>query len=207
MRLLGAFGCGYALGLVPSADAVARRLTLGELDLRASGHGNPGALNAYRLLGRRAGLVVAVADIGKGVLACAAGRAFAGVNGAHSAGVGAVAGHCYPLTRGCRGGVGAATSFGQCLATFPAFAAIDAGLAIGVTRVPGLRWPVTTALAVSSTAWIACGLLWWKRRLPNLWGPEPTVALPLANAATAAVIASRGFLLLRRRTFANRDPA
>ena len=48
----------------------------------------------------------------------------------------------------------------------------------------------------SCALWIAAGALWSKRRLPNLWGPEPTAALPLANAATAAVIASRALVLL-----------
>lgn len=198
-HLVGAFSSGYALGLVPSAEIVARRITRGGLDLRTAGSGNPGAMNAYRLLGRHAGAAVAVADIGKGVLACAAGRAVAGPNGAHAAGVGAVLGHCYPLNRGLRGGIGAATSFGQCLATFPAFAPFDVALATGVARLPGLKRPAATALPVSSLCWVAAGALWWKRRLPNLWGPEPTAALPLANAATAAVIASRGLVLLRRR--------
>jgi hypothetical protein len=35
--------------------------------------------------------------------------------------------------------------------------------------------------------------------LPNLWGPPPTGALPLANAATVIVIASRAGKLLRRQ--------
>ena len=202
---MGAFVCGYALGLAPSADVVARRITRGGFDLRAAGSGNPGAMNAYRLLGRRAGVAVAVADVTKGVLACSAGRAVAGANGAHAAGVAAVAAHCYPLTRGLNGGIGAATSFGQCLATFPVFAPVDAALATGVARLPGLRRPAATALFVSSLCWIAAGALWWKRRLPNLWGPEPPAGLPLANGATAAVIASRALVLLRRRRPAIRD--
>lgn len=200
-RVLRAFACGYALGLIPSADIVARRFTRGELDLRAAGSGNPGAMNVYRRVGRRAGVAVAVGDVGKGVLACAAGGALAGGNGAHAAGVGAVVAHCYPLNRGLSGGIGAATSFGQCLVTFPVFAPVDFALATGVHRLSGPKRPAATALIVSSLCWIAAGVLWWRRRLPNLWGPEPTAALPLANAASAAVIASRALVLLRRRRF------
>lgn len=193
-RLFGVLACGYAAGLVPSADIVARRVARDGLDLRDAGSGNPGALNAYRLLGRRAGVVVALADIAKGVAACAVGRAVAGPNGAHAAGVGAVAAHCYPVTRGLRGGIGAATSFGQCLATFPVFAPVDAALATGLTRLPGPRRPQRCSCRppagsppVRSGGSERCRTCGDRSRLP------------VANAATAAVIASRGLVLLRRR--------
>lgn len=199
VRVLGSFACGYALGLLPAAELVARRLSRGEVDLQSAGTGNPGAMNAYRLLGRRAGIAIAVADVAKGLIASAAGAALAGGSGAHAAGVGAVAGHCYPLTRRFRGGMGAATSFGQCLATFPVFAPVDACLAFAVMRLPGLPRPAGTAVTVSSACWVGSGLVWWRRQLPNLWGPAPTRALPLANAATAAVIASRFLVHARRR--------
>ncbi len=156
-------------------------------------------MNAFRVLGRRAGLLVMGADVGKGILACAVGRAVAGDAGAHAAGVGAVAGHCYPVSHRFRGGKGIATSFGQCVATFPAFAPLDAGTAILVTRLPGVRRPALASVVVSSSAWLLASVVWWKRALPNLWGPRPTAMLPLANAATIAVIASRALLLLRRR--------
>lgn len=199
VRVLGAFAVGYALGLFPSAGIVARRLRGGAIDLRSAGSGNPGAVNAHRVLGRRAGAAVAVADIGKAVVASAAGAGLAGGSGAHAAGVGAVVGHCYPCTRRLHGGFGAAASFGQCLATFPVFAPIDVCLALAVARIPGLARPAGTAVAVSSACWIGSGLVWWRRQLPNLWGPAPTLALPLANAATTAVIASRFLVQARRR--------
>ncbi len=81
-RTLAAALCGYALGLVPSADAVSRLTAGGAVDLRSAGSGNPGGMNAFRVLGRRAGLLVMGADIAKGILACAAGRAVAGDAGA-----------------------------------------------------------------------------------------------------------------------------
>jgi len=156
-------------------------------------------MNAFHILGRRAGLLVMGADVAKGILACAAGRAIAGDTGAHAAGVGAVAGHCYPVSHRFRGGKGIATSFGQCVATFPAFAPLDAATAILVARRPGIRRPALASVAVSSSAWLLASVVWWKRRLPNLWGPRPTAMLPLANAATIAVIASRAVLLLRQQ--------
>lgn len=197
-QLLAAALSGYLLGTLPSADAASRLSTGGRADLRSAGTGNPGAMNARRLLGRRAGLAVMVADIGKGVAACLAGRALAGDTGAHTAGVAAVAGHCYPAWNGFRGGKGIATSFGQCLATFPAFTPLDVAIATGVSRLPGVRRPALASVAVSSTAWVLAGVIWWRRGLPNFWGVRPTGLLPLANAATSAVIASKALGRLLR---------
>jgi len=191
LSLLSAAAAGYLVGTAPAAAIVARLKTGGSLDLRSAGTGNPGGLNALRLLGRRAGAAVVVADVGKGIAACVVGRRLAGDDGAHLSGVAAVAGHCYPLWTGFRGGKGVATSFGQCLYTFPAFAPVDAAVAVAVARVPGLRRPAFAAVAASSTAWLLASVLWWRRGGPNLWGPRPTAALPLANAATVAIIASR----------------
>ena len=44
--------------------------------------------------------------------------------------------------------------------------------------------PALVSVAVSSIAWLLASVTWWRRGLPNLWGPRPTAALPLANAAT-----------------------
>lgn len=152
-----------------------------------------------RLLGRRAGIGVMAADISKGALASVLGRRLAGDGGAHVASVAAVTGHCYPVWTGFRGGKGVATSFGQCLATFPAYALLDVAVAVLAGKAPRARRPALVSVAVSSVAWVGAGLVWWKRGLPNLWGPRPTGALPLANLATTAVIASRVLLLLRAR--------
>lgn len=191
LSLLSAAAAGYALGIVPSARVVAQLNTGGSLDLHSAGSGNPGGMNTVRLLGRRAGTIVVVADVAKGIAACAVGRRLAGGHGAHLSGVAAVAGHCYPVWTRLRGGKGVATSFGQCLYTFPVFAPVDAAVAVAVHRTPGLRRPALTSVAVSSTTWLLASVLWWHRGWPNLWGPRPTAALPLANAATVAIIASR----------------
>ena len=191
VRLILASAVGYLLGTVPSADLAARLAARGRVDLRAAGSRNPGGVNAIRVLGHMPGRAVIVADVAKGFAGCAVGKALAGDTGAHLAGVTAVAGHCYPVWNGFRGGKGVATSFGQCLYTFPAHAPLDLALAIGVARVRGLRQPALVSTAVSSAVWLAASVVWWRRRLPNSWGPPPTAALPLANATTVLVIASR----------------
>jgi len=199
LRVLSVSVAGYLLGAVPSSDIATRLATGGLVDVRAAGSRNPGGMNVLRLLGGRAGSTVIGADIAKGFIACRLGRRIAGDAGAHVAGVAAVLGHCYPLWTRCRGGKGVATSFGQCLYTFPAYAPIDVAVAVGVAHTPGLQRPALVSIAVSSTAWLLASVLWWKRRLPNLWGPRPTAALPLANAATVLVIASKALPALLRR--------
>jgi glycerol-3-phosphate acyltransferase PlsY len=196
LRLLLAAGGGYLLGTFPSADLASWVVTGGRVDLRRSGSGNPGGVNAQRLLGRRAGRAVKTADVAKGAVACVWGRRLAGDTGAHVAGVAAVAGHCYPAWSRFRGGKGAATSFGQSLVTFPAYAPIDAGLAFVLARLPGLRRPALVSVGGSSLVWVLASVLWWRRGLPNLWGTRPTAALPLANAASVLVIATRGIASL-----------
>jgi glycerol-3-phosphate acyltransferase PlsY len=199
LHLIAAALGGYLLGTAPSADVAFRLAGAGSGNLRSSGSGNPGGMNARRVLGRRIGAAVIAADIAKGVAACGWGRRRAGDLGAHVAGVAAVAGHCYPLWSRFRGGKGVATSFGQCLYTFPAYAPVDIALATAAARVPGVRRPAFVSVAVSSAAWVFASVLWWRRGLPNLWGPRPTAALPLANASTVLVIATRAVALLRRR--------
>lgn len=198
VRLATAAAAGYLLGTVQSADVVARAVTGGRVDIRRVGSRNPGAVNTARALGSTPGRVVMIADVAKGYGGCVAGRAVAGDLGAHVGGVAAVLGHCYPVWKNFDGGKGLATSFGQCLSTFPAAAPVDLGLAIGVARIPGLRRPGLVSTAAASGAWLAMSLLWWRRRLPNSWGPPPSGALFAANCATVAIVASR-FVVAHRR--------
>ena len=60
---------GYLIGTFPSADLVARLASRGAVDIRAAGSGNPGGLNAARVLGKGWGLLVIVIDTVKGAIA------------------------------------------------------------------------------------------------------------------------------------------
>jgi glycerol-3-phosphate acyltransferase PlsY len=90
--------------------------------------------------------------------------------------------------KGFRGGKGVSTSAGQCLATFPAYFPLDLGVALVAAKWRRRTLPATV---IASTAWVAAGVLWWRRGWPNAWGPEPTAALPAAAAVSSAVILSR----------------
>lgn len=185
---LGAAAAGYMIGTAPSADVAARLASRGTVDLRQTGSGNPGAANAIAVLGPAWGYGVLAADIGKGALAAAVGRGLAGPVGAHVAATASVVGHCFPVWNGFHGGKGVGPSVGQCLATFPAYFPIDLAVA-GITATRRFRRRARAATLVASAAWVAGGVIWWRRGWPNLWGPEPSAALPLAAATTSAVIA------------------
>lgn len=189
-RLAAAAGAGYVIGTLPTADLAARWATGGTVDLRRAGSGNPGGANAYTVLGPRWGYVVIGVDIAKGAVAAAVGRAVGGGTGSNVAGAASVIGHCAPLWRRGKGGKGVAPSVGQCLATFPAYFPLDMAVA-GLTSTPRWRGRARAATLASSALWVVSGVLWWRRRWPNLWGPPPTAALPLANLASSAMIAYR----------------
>jgi glycerol-3-phosphate acyltransferase PlsY len=189
--MLIAVGAGYVLGTIPTADLVARRSGRGAIDLRASGSGNPGTANAASVLGKRAGAIVMLGDVGKGAAASVLGSVVAGPVGAHLSGTSSVIGHCYPIWNGFRGGKGVAASIGQLLVTFPVYAPIDAAIA-GVTAAnPLWKQRAHASVVVSSVCWVVAGITWWRKGWPNLWGPRPSVMLPLASAMSGAVILHR----------------
>lgn len=187
----GAAVLGYLIGTFPTADLVARRVSGGAVDLRAAGSGNPGGANALKLLGAKAGYTVMAGDIAKGALASGVGALVAGPAGAHLAGSASVVGHCFPVWNGFRGGKGVAASVGQCLATFPAYFPIDIGVAAITAANPRWKQRAFTATMISSAAWMVGALVWWRRQLPNLWGPRPTAALPMAAVFSSAIIGYR----------------
>ncbi|MEN3315071.1 MAG: acyl phosphate:glycerol-3-phosphate acyltransferase [Acidimicrobiaceae bacterium] len=186
--MLAAAVAGYLIGTLPSADVAARLATGGDIDLRATGSGNPGAANAMSALGTGWGWGVLAADIAKGAGACVLGARLAGGAGADIAGSAAVVGHCYPVWNGFRGGKGVAVSSGQCLATFPAYFPIDLTVALVVARIRGRALPAT---AVASAVWVASAALWWRRGWPNGWAGRAGPTLPGAAAVTSAVIMVR----------------
>jgi glycerol-3-phosphate acyltransferase PlsY len=175
--------------MVSSADIVSRRV--GGADLRHEGSGNPGAANAMKVLGKKAGLAVMAGDIGKGLVACTTGGILVGPAGAHLAGTAAVAGHCYPANRGFRGGKGVATSVGQCFATFPAYFPIDVAIAAATAAVPWWKRRAFAATLVSCVCWVGGGLFWWAKGWRNAWGPRPTIMLPLSALMSSAIIIER----------------
>lgn len=153
MNWILALALGYALGSVPFGLLITRIAGAG--DLRSIGSGNIGATNVLRT-GRK-GLAAAtlVLDLVKGLAAVMiADRLWPGLGGL--AGLGAFAGHCFPVWLRFRGGKGVATT---------------AGIAFA------LAWPVGLAYAVT---WI--GLL-LTVRISSVSGMTAAVVAPLAALA------------------------
>lgn len=137
---------GYLLGTFPTAVLVGRRHGF---DPTVAGSGNPGASNATRVGGWRAGAAVLVGDAGKGVLAAALGFAADGRALGWLAGAAAVAGHVWPITRGLRGGKGVATALGVvalCAPLVAVPAVVIFGVLVKVFRIAAVGSLVVTAL-------------------------------------------------------------
>jgi len=133
MALAALLVLSYLIGAFPSAIVVGRLLA--GIDIRQHGSGNAGATNAWRVLGWRGGLPVAVIDVSKGA-ATAAGIARLPLGPlplsldvvAILCGIAAVIGHVFPVYTGFRGGKGVATAGGMLIA----IASIPVGCALGV---------------------------------------------------------------------------
>ncbi|MFS0863845.1 glycerol-3-phosphate 1-O-acyltransferase PlsY [Fredinandcohnia sp. 179-A 10B2 NHS] len=103
----------YLLGSIPSALIVGK-IGYG-IDIREHGSGNLGGTNTFRTLGKKAGLIVTLADILKGTLAASLPLFFAPELHPLLVGMVAVIGHMYPVFAGFKGGKAVATSGGVLL--------------------------------------------------------------------------------------------
>ena len=149
MSELVAVVAGYLIGSIDFAILVARRRGI---DIHAEGSGNPGASNVSRVLGKRAGALVMLGDLLKGVVAAGIGEVVGGSElVAFLAGGAAVTGHCFPIWHRFKGGKGVATTVGVLLWTIPglglALALLWAGI-IAVSRTASLGSLVLVGLAV-----------------------------------------------------------
>ena len=101
----------YIIGSIPFG------LICGKLfwkkDLRQFGSRNIGATNAWRVLGKKAGVLIFVLDFLKGQIGAALGASIIGTPGAMVlGGFFAIIGHIFPVFAGFRGGKGVSTGLG-----------------------------------------------------------------------------------------------
>jgi acyl phosphate:glycerol-3-phosphate acyltransferase len=100
----------YILGSIPTALLVGKWLF--QVDIRTLGSNNPGATNTIRVLGKKAGIIVLLVDVGKGALATYLPEIFHSSLDPLYTGIIAVIGHCFPIFAGFRGGKAIATTAG-----------------------------------------------------------------------------------------------
>jgi len=118
LPLLVAIG-GYLIGAFPTGVVVTR--LWGGRDVRQTGSGHSGTTNTYRQAGLLAAVLVFIVDLVKGLLAVWLGMALIGYQPwvIPMAGAAAVAGHCWPVYVGFRGGMGVSTAGGIFLWVLP----------------------------------------------------------------------------------------
>lgn len=140
---------GYLCGSVSSAIVICR--LLGYDDPRTVGSGNPGTTNVLRHCGKPAAILTLTGDVAKGLVPVAL-CAYLGFDQRTVAltGVGAFAGHLYPVFFGFAGGKGVATLIGVLLAFDPWLGVAFMGCWIGValvSRYSSLSALIATALS------------------------------------------------------------
>jgi glycerol-3-phosphate acyltransferase PlsY len=106
----------YLLGGILSGEVVA---LLSRVDLRKKGSGNPGATNAYRILGPISGILVLGGDVLKGILGAMIGLWLGGSQIAPWCGLAVIIGHNWPLQFKFKGGKGIAASLGTIIVLVP----------------------------------------------------------------------------------------
>lgn len=147
MAALGA----YALGCSNMAFYLSK---LHKVDFRGGGSGNLGASNATILMGWKAGILVAIHDAGKALLAVLlANLLFPDLpNVGAVAGIAAVLGHIFPAPLKFRGGKGFASYVGMTLALNWKFALVVLGIVVLVTVITDyiVVGTTTTVLMVPS---------------------------------------------------------
>jgi glycerol-3-phosphate acyltransferase PlsY len=147
----------YLIGSIPFAIIVTR-LWKGT-DVRAQGSGHAGATNTMRAAGWLPGIMVMVLDIAKGgLIAWLAIRLESGSLITWLAVALGVAGHCWPIFAGFRGGMGLATAGGALLIFWPLGFVLGIGLAAGMQLVVrhSARANIATALGLAPL-WLLFG--------------------------------------------------
>jgi len=151
----------YLIGSLSFAILLSR--LAGIPDPRASGSGNPGATNMFRLAGKRLAICTLFGDLLKGLLPVLLAAAL-GMSVQQQAWIAlaAVCGHLYPLYFRFRGGKGVATAAGTLLALHPPAALLAIGawlLAFRLTRTSSLAALIALPVCLPFLAWQQPGAL------------------------------------------------
>ncbi|MGB6986192.1 MAG: glycerol-3-phosphate 1-O-acyltransferase PlsY [Candidatus Aquilonibacter sp.] len=169
----------FLVGSIPWGYLIGRFIY--HTDLRKSGSGNIGAMNALRTLGTKGAAAVLLLDAGKGVVAVLIARYVTHDAAVESlAGACGVLGHCFSPWLGWKGGKGVATAFGAIFAlSWPAGLVCVAAWLLGalvMTRyssvgsmlamvvVPFALFLFTRSLAETAFGIFAAVLILWTHR-------------------------------------------
>jgi glycerol-3-phosphate acyltransferase PlsY len=178
----------YLVGSIPFGYLAGR---MAGVDVRQHGSGNIGATNVLRVLGRKYGYPVFVADALKGFSAVRLGL-WLGHNWTDSAyklgvlaAVGAVLGHSFPVWLGFRGGKGVATSAGAYVGLFP----IETLIGVVVWIITFLLFRFVSLASLVATAAVPL----------SIWLLAPT-NMPDRGLLLAFSVAITGLVIVRHRS-------
>lgn len=158
MSAIWSIGLGYLIGCLSPAAWVSKKK---HVDLTQEGTKNLGATNTAIVLGKKAGIFVMVFDIFKSFLSYRLARylfprlAIAGI----LACIGAILGHCFPITMGFRGGKGLAAFGGLILAYKPWMFALIVSIGILLMELlnTGVAAPIFGCFAFPLLVWLDSG--------------------------------------------------
>jgi glycerol-3-phosphate acyltransferase PlsY len=189
LQVLGFGLLGYLSGSLPFAVWITR-LAKG-VDVRKAGSGHATATNTFRQAGLMPGTVVFALDIAKGFVPTYLGIQFGSAVWIPAITAGfAVAGHCWPILAGFRGGMGLATAGGTILACSPLGFVLCLGVLVALTLtmhhaarasvIAGLICPLVLwlfnmeaeTIAVSGAVGLVIALRFlgdWRRQYRELW--------------------------------------
>ena len=172
---------GYVLGSIPSAHIAGRAFK--GIDIRKTGSGNMGAMNAIYEIGLLPGLIVGVSDVGKGALAVYLGTLLCQLSNPPAlvlmivqlvCGLAAVAGHNYPVFLGFhRGGKGGATGIGVLFYMIPMgifFFILLLLIMLAITRYLTISYAIAFLAfpIVVWVQWVTSVDVWLQTTLPAL---------------------------------------
>lgn len=163
---------GYLMGSLSPSVFLGKAIK--GVDVREHGSGNAGTTNAFRVLGKRLGVIVLVGDIAKGVIPVILSRYFSVPVVTVLVAFAAVIGHTFSVFLRGRGGKGVATGAGAAIAMMPLPMACLIGLFVFVLLATRMVSVASITCTVSLP--ILAGLLY--RYGEGIWG----IALPYVIA-------------------------
>ena len=110
LKIIAVLAVSYLLGSVSVAVIVSKYMF--KSDVRESGSKNAGTTNMARVYGMSAGVLTLVGDVLKTVISMSVGKALLGEMGLSLSAMACIAGHCWPVYFGFKGGKGVAVSAG-----------------------------------------------------------------------------------------------
>ena len=128
-QIAAGIAIGYLSGSIPFAWLAARSVGV---DILSVGTGNPGAANVFRVIDKRLGVLVFLADVGKGAVPVVIALLIGVPEGlVFLAGCAAIVGHWRPIVPRLGGGAGLASATGAAIvvAPLPGLVAVAFGFA------------------------------------------------------------------------------